>query len=70
MSIFKDASEVRAFISWCREQKIQGVEIGDIKVAFSPLAFVDPQSPSREHEAEKPPKVDPSTGYTEDELYR
>lgn len=66
---FQDIGEVRDFLSWCRSQKVQGVEIDGIKVAFSPLAF-DRAPPSSSDDAEKaPPAIDPGTGYTEDELY-
>lgn len=66
--LFKDVGEVRDFIVWCRGQRIQALEVGEVKVSFSPMAFVDP--PPKRNEAEgKQPKRDPGTGYTEDELY-
>lgn len=67
--IFQDESQVRDFIAWCREQKIQAVEIGEIKVAFSMLAFDDPQAHGKDPVSEKEPERDPGTGFTEDELY-
>ena len=66
--LFKDASEVRDFIAWCRKQKIQAVEVGEVKVSFSHLAFTDPPSPAP-NRGKQQPKIDPGTGYTEDELY-
>lgn len=66
MSYFQDVREVQDFIGWCRDMKIQGVEIDGIKVAFSPAAFV-PEEPRPAKESE--PKIDERTGYTEDELY-
>lgn len=66
MSMLKDIGEVRDFIIWCREAQVLAVELGELKVHFAPSAYTRdvPQSP-------EPPKgkVDPGTGYTEDELY-
>lgn len=39
--MFKDTKELQDFILWCRKGRIKTVQVGDIKVEFSDLAFID-----------------------------
>jgi len=67
--LFTDLSTVKDFISWCREQKVQGFEAGDLKVTFSPGAFVVPEPEIDPEDVPEEQGVDPSTGFTDEELY-
>lgn len=39
--MFDDTQSLQEFILWCREAKIKALQVGDIKVEFSDLAFLD-----------------------------
>ena len=38
---FKSVGELKEFLGWCRNQKMQQVTIGDMLFVFSPLAYID-----------------------------
>lgn len=39
--MFKDPAELKAFILWAKEQKIQRIKVDNIEVELSTLAFID-----------------------------
>lgn len=49
--MFKDVSELKAFIEWAREQKVQKVKVDNIEFEISTLGLLDKQ------EAEKTQKA-------------
>lgn len=40
--MFKDVAELKAFLTWAKEERISEVKINEIHVVFSPLAFLPP----------------------------
>lgn len=38
--MFKTADELKQFLTWAKDQQIVRVEVGDVKVEFSPLAAI------------------------------
>lgn len=39
--MLNNINELKSFISWCKEEKIKSMEIGEVKIEFSELAFID-----------------------------
>lgn len=39
-SLFQDIEELKEFLLWAKGERIQKVEVGDVKVEFSHLAFL------------------------------
>lgn len=66
---FKRIEDVQEFITWCRGQKIQEVSAGGVTVRFSALAFVDAPTKRVSSAAAVDDDIDPTTGYTKDELF-
>ena len=38
--MFKDVEELKQFVIWARDQKIQQVKVGEVEVTFSALALL------------------------------
>jgi len=36
--VFKDVSELKAFIIWAKDNKINALKVGEVEIHFSPLA--------------------------------
>lgn len=37
--MFKDVSEIKAFITWAKEQGVEALQIGEVAVTFSKIAI-------------------------------
>lgn len=40
--MFKDISELKEFILWAKQEKIQALKVDNVEIAFSAYAFLDP----------------------------
>ncbi len=38
---FESVEELKEFLTWCKENKIQEIKIGELIFAFNPAAFID-----------------------------
>lgn len=54
MSNFSSFGDIKDFLSWCKEQKIHKVSVGDLTAEFHHLAFYkEPVTPTEDPEATK-----------------
>lgn len=39
--MFENPTDLKEFLSWAKNQKIQSLKVGDVEIVFHPLALVD-----------------------------
>lgn len=59
---FKTATQLKNFITWAKSQKIAQLQVGDVQIVFSPLAFID--DVPNEFDAPKPKTEERTTAKT------
>ncbi len=69
--MFKNVQELQDFLTWAKTQQITKVEVGDVKVEFSPLAYIPTDAQLDEisnGSASTLADMEPSTKKEEDDL--
>lgn len=52
--MFKTTQDLKEFILWAKDQRIEAVKVGDVEVKFSTLAFLVPDEMNLDQETAKP----------------
>lgn len=54
--MFKTPAELKKFIKWAKSEKISQMQVGEVQIVFSPLAFIE--ETANEFEPPKPRKTE------------